>query len=148
MAEPLQSYDVTIDAGIDACVEVLLDFPRYPEWSSPILEAEVLTTDDAGRGHHVAFSLDMRIRTIRYTLAYEYELPTCVRWHLVEGDVTNIVGSYSLEESGDGVRATCQQEIDIGFWVPGPIRRIAERQALRDSVIEFKAEVERRSASA
>jgi len=148
MAEALQSYEVTIDAGIDLCLEVLLDFARYPEWSSPILEAEVLTTDEAGRGHHVAFSLDMRIRTIRYTLAYEYELPTRVRWQLVDGDVANVVGSYLLEETAGGVRATCQQEIDIGFWVPGPIRRIAERQALRDSVIEFKTEVERRAANA
>jgi hypothetical protein len=35
--------------------------------------------------------------------------------------------------------------VDVGFWIPGPLRRIFERQALRESVLEFKAEAERRA---
>ena len=89
----------------------------------------------------------MRIRTIRYTLAYEYRLPQLVRWHLAEGDLANVAGSYEFETNDEEVLATCRQEIDLGFWVPGPIRRIGERQALRDSVLEFKKEVERRRAA-
>lgn len=146
MAEALQTYDVVVDAGIEACLEVLLDFAHYPDWSSPILEAEVLSHDDAGRGHHVSFALDMRIRTIRYTLAYDYPGPSRLEWRLVDGDLSGVEGSYELEERDGGVHATCRQQIDLGFWVPGPIRRIAERQALRDSVLEFKAEAERRHA--
>ena len=146
MAEALQTYDVVIDAGIEACLEVLLDFERYPDWSSPILEAEVLSRDDEGRGHHVSFALDMRIRTIRYTLAYEYtrasEDTARLSWGLVEGDLSAVEGSYDLQAEPGGIRATCRQQIDLGFWVPGPIRRIAERQALRDSVLEFKGAVE------
>ncbi len=127
---------------------MLLDFERYPEWSSPILEAIVVTRDDAGRGEHVAFALDMRIRTIRYTLAYAYDLPTRISWSLVDGDLQAVDGAYALQDREDSVVATCEQEIDLGFWVPGPIRRIAERQGLRDSVLEFKSEVERRRAQA
>ena len=147
MAEALQSYDVIIDADVDSCIDVLLDFERYPEWSSPIVEATVLRRDEAGRGEHVEFALDMRIRTIRYTLAYTFDLPRRISWTLAGGDLAGVEGSYDLETTGDGVHATCRQQIDVGFWVPGPIRRMAERQALRDSVLEFKAEVERRSAA-
>lgn len=32
-----------------------------------------------------------------------------------------------------------------GFWLPGPIRRMAESSALQQSVNDFKAEVERRA---
>lgn len=147
MAEAPQSYDVSICAGIDACLDVLLDFESYPEWSSPILETEVLSRDEEGRAQRVSFSLDMRIRTIRYTLEYTYSLPGRISWTLAEGDLANVVGSYDLDVREDVVHATCRQEIDLGFWVPGTIRRIAERQALRDSVLEFKTEVERRSTA-
>ncbi len=147
MAESIQSYDAKIDANIESCIDVLLDFEHYPAWSSPILDAEILTRDKSGRGEHVKFSLDMRIRTIRYTLAYAFQLPRAITWTLVDGDLSSVNGSYQLDQIPGGVRATCRQEIDIGFWVPGPIRRIAERQALRDSVLEFKAEAERRNTA-
>jgi len=149
MAEAEQSYEVSIAADVEDCIDVLLDFERYPEWSSPILAARIETRDDAGRGHHVSFDLDMRIRTIRYTLAYSYDLPLHLAWKLVTGDLHDVEGSYQLQPERPGrVRASCRQRIDLGFWVPGPIRRMAERQALRDSVLEFKAEVERRRAAA
>jgi hypothetical protein len=88
----------------------------------------------------------MRIRTIHYTLDYSYDLPARAFWKLFEGDLTDVAGSYHFEAlSADRTRATCTQAIDTGFWLPGPLRRMAERQALRDSVLEFKAEVERRA---
>lgn len=148
MAEADQTYDVTIDADVQTCVDTLLDFERYPEWSSPIVEATIETRDEAGQAHHVAFALDMRIRTIRYTLAYEYDLPSRISWKLVGGDLNDVEGSYLLEaRDKGGVHATCRQNIDLGFWVPGPIRRMAERQALRDSVLEFKTAAEARRAA-
>jgi hypothetical protein len=144
MAEAQQSHSLEIDASIERCVEVLLDFERYPEWSGPISEARVLERDDEGRGRHVAFSLDMKIRTVRYTLAYEYELPEHATWSLVEGDVAGVVGEYRFERLGPkGTRATCSQAVDLGFWVPGPLRRVFEKQALRDSVEDFKRAAER-----
>ncbi|MDG2307369.1 MAG: SRPBCC family protein [Candidatus Binatia bacterium] len=145
MAEAPQEYEVEIAANIDGCIEVLTDFEQYPVWSSPILEAKILTQHPDGRAHHVGFALDMRIRTLRYTLAYEYDLPSQISWSLLEGDLTNVSGSYRLEGTPQGhVIATCRQEIDLGFWVPGAIRRMAERQALRDSVLEFKTQAEQK----
>ena len=148
MSVSSQSESVEIDAPREVCAEVLLDFERYPEWSGPITEARVLERDGDGRARRVAFALDMRIRTVRYTLEYAYDLPECARWHLVEGDLAAVDGRYELEELGPGrTRATCTQAVDLGFWVPGPIRRLIEGQALRSSVAEFKAEAERRARS-
>jgi polyketide cyclase/dehydrase/lipid transport protein len=148
MPDAEQSFSTDIDAPIESCVEVLLDFAHYPDWSSPITKCRVLSTDDRGRGERVEFELDMKLKTIRYVLEYAYDLPHRATWKLAEGDVSSVQGSYEFQPL-DGKRstATCSQAIDLGFWVPGPLRRMFERQALRDSVLEFKAEAERRAAS-
>jgi hypothetical protein len=149
MSGDSQSFSVEVEAGMSVCVSVLLDFPRYPNWSGPIQSCRVLEVDAAGRGRIVEFVLDVKIRSVRYVLEYAYDLggddkPSSATWSLVEGDVAGIAGSYRFESLGKGrSRATCSQTVDLGFWIPGPLRRIFERQALRDSVMEFKAEAER-----
>lgn len=146
MAEAEQSFTTEIDTSIDDCCAVLLDFDRYPQWSGPTTAARILERDADGRARRVEMTLDMKIRNVRYVLEYTYELPERARWRLVEGDVAGIEGSYTFERIDDTrTRATCRQAVDLGFWVPGPLRRLIERQALRDSVLEFKGEAERRA---
>ncbi len=148
MADAEQTYETIIDADRKTCAEVLLDFESYPTWSGPIVEAEILTRDDAGRGLRVAFGLDMKIRTIRDTHEYRYCVPEANQRSLVGGDVSNVEGSYVLDAlSDEQTRAICHQSIELGFWVPGPLRRMAERQALRESVLEFATEAVRRAAA-
>ena len=146
MADAEQTQSVEVDADVEHCVAVLLDFERYPAWSGPIAATRVLERDAEGRARDVEFELDMKIRTLRYVLRYEYELPARATWSLIDGDLRAVHGSYEFEPLGNGrTRATCSQAVDLGFWIPGPIRRVFERQALRDSVDEFKAEAERRA---
>lgn len=149
MADTEQSFATDVRGSIAACMAVLVDFAAYPRWSGPIQTARIVECHPDGRGRLVEFTLDMRIRTIRYVLEYTYGADPGADWRLVEGDLAGVTGSYRFVEVTSGLtRATCRQEIDLGFWVPGPIRRLAEQQALRDSVLEFKAEVERRSTGA
>ncbi|MBM4243093.1 MAG: hypothetical protein FJ148_04665 [Deltaproteobacteria bacterium] len=146
MAEADQSFTTDVDASIDICCAVLLDFDRYPQWSGPMTGVRVLERDAEGRARQVEMTLDMKIRNVRYVLEYTYDLPARAHWRLVEGDVSGIDGSYTFERIDDAhTRVTCRQTVDLGFWVPGPLRRLIERQALRDSVLEFKGEAERRS---
>ncbi len=103
-----------------------------------------LEREDDGRARTVAFALNAKIRTVRYTLAYSLEAPSTLRWTLVEGDLAAVEGSYVLSSRGPGqTHAVCTQSVDPGFWLPGPLRRFAERQALQDSVEEFRVEAER-----
>ena len=124
---------------------MLTDFEAYPQWSSVIRKCRVLETHPDGLAKRVEFILDMRIKTIRYVLDYTYDPPRGATWHLVEGDVREVEGSYRFEDTPTGVTATCTQAVDLGFWVPGFIRSLAEAKALRDSVEEFKRAVETRS---
>ena len=148
MAETRQSFTTEIDASPEECFATILDFAAYPSWSSVIVEASVREFDAEGTPRIVEFALDMTIKTIRYVLEYTATPPHQLDWRLVEGDVAGVEGSYRFEAAGGKTRTTCEQAVDLGFWVPGPIRRIAEQKALKDSVLEFKAEVEKRKKAA
>jgi hypothetical protein len=88
----------------------------------------------------------MTIKTIRYVLEYSYDPPNGADWHLVEGDLNGVEGSYRFEEGPGGWRTTCSQAFDLGFWVRGFIRSSFEQRALQESVEEFRRAVEAISA--
>ncbi len=141
-----QTCTVTIDATPEQCFEVITDFPSYPKWNAALTSATV-EKESRGLAVLVAFELDARVKTIRYVLEYRYKRPRELTWQSVAGDVESISGSYRLKKVGSNqTEATCNQKIDLGFWLPGPLRRLAEATALEQSVGEFKAEVERRVA--
>jgi hypothetical protein len=142
-----QSYSTRIAAPMAECFAVLTDFAAYPQWSGPVRECRVLDRHPDGLARRVAFALDFTLKTVRYVLEYAYDAPRGARWHLVEGDLKAVEGSYRFVETGDHTEATCSQAVDIGFWVPGPLRRPFEQKALRDSVEEFKRAVEARAAN-
>ena len=143
MGEYTQSYATEIAATVEDCFRVLVDFERYPDWASPITVCRVVDRYPDGLARRVEFQLDMTIKTLRYVLEYEYQQPHGATWHLVEGDVAGVDGDYHFEPSGAGTRATCNQAIDVGFWVPGFLRKTFEAKALQDSVEEFRVAVER-----
>jgi uncharacterized membrane protein len=139
-----QEVALEIAAGAGDCFTVILDFEHYPQWSSAVTDARVLERDRDGVGKIVEFVADMKIRSVRYVLEYAYKKPAELTWHSLEGDVESIEGRYTFRAlAPDRTMATCRQEIRLGFWVPGPLRKLAERTALKQSVSEFKDAVER-----
>lgn len=148
MADVQQSFTTPIEAPADLCYTAIADFEAYPSWSSPINTIEVLDRHADGLARRVEFALDMKLRTVRYVLEYTWSPPHHLSWTYVEGDVENIVGSYVFEPLDAGrTNATCSQAVSLGFWVPGILRRTLEATALRQSVLEFKAEAERRAVN-
>jgi ribosome-associated toxin RatA of RatAB toxin-antitoxin module len=140
-----QTHGEVVNAPTRACFDAIVDFERYPDWFSGITAAEILEADPAAGRWTVRYELNMVIKTISYTLAYEADPPNLVRWKMIEGDLNAIEGSYTLESlEADVTDATCTQSIDIGFWIPGPIKRTFEKTALVDSVRELKQAVEAR----
>jgi ribosome-associated toxin RatA of RatAB toxin-antitoxin module len=136
-----QWHTEVVQAPLGVCFDTIVDFERYPEWFSGITDARILERGE--RTWTVRYELNMLVKTITYTLAYTSTGPTNLEWKFVEGDVNDIVGKYTLTELEPGiVEAECMQSIDIGFWIPGPIKRGFEKNALHDSVREFKAAAE------
>lgn len=145
MADYRQTYSTSVAGTPEQCFAVLVDFERYPEWSSPVTSCRILSRGEDGLPKEVAFELDMTLKTLRYTLAYRFDPPHGGDWSLVAGDVSGVEGSYRFTPEGARTTATCTQAIDVGFWVPGFLKRTFEHKALADSVEEFRRAVEARA---
>jgi len=138
-----QEFATEVAASVAHCFATITAFEQYPQWFSGIERAAVLERHADGYGKRVDFSINLTIRSIRYVLAYQYEKPTRLTWRSVDGDVESVEGSYRFEKlAPQRTRVTCRQAISLGFWIPGPIRRLLERNALEQSVREFKAAAE------
>jgi uncharacterized membrane protein len=147
MADVQQSFSTPIEAPADLCYAAIADFEAYPSWSSPITQIAVLDRHPDGLARRVEFFLDMKLRTVRYILEYTWSPPHRLDWTYGGGDLEDIVGSYVFEPlDAQRTNATCSQAVALGFWLPGILRRTLEATALRQSVLEFKAEAERRAA--
>ena len=139
-----QEVSVEVAAPQLDCFTAIVDFEHYPEWSGQVTRTRVLEYDAAGVGRVVEFFVDAKVKTIRYVLEYTYRKPSQLAWHSIDGDVESIEGIYRFRKLGPNrTEATCRQEISLGFWLPGPLRRLAERTALAQSVAEFKDYAER-----
>lgn len=149
MADVQQSFTTPIAAPLAVCYAAIADFESYPSWSPQITHIAVLDRHPDGRARQVEFEVDMKLRTVRYVLEYTWLPPDRLTWKMAEGDLADIEGSYSFEADGpERTNATCTQAISLGFWVPSVILRPIEQTALRQSVLEFKAEAERIAGSA
>ena len=142
-----QEVKVEIGASQADCFAAILDFERYPEWSSAVSRARIIERDAAGIGKVVEFHIDAKVKTIRYVLEYKHKKPNQLTWRSIDGDIELVEGAYRFRKLGaDRTEAACHQQITLGFWLPGPLRRLAERTALAQSVNEFKAYVEKLQA--
>ena len=139
-----QEFTTEVAASVEQCFATITTFEQYPRRFGPILRTEVLERYPDGLAKRVELTIDMKVKSIRYVLAYAYEPPTRLTWVSVAGDVESIEGGYRFEKINSKLtRVTCRQVVALGFWVPGLIRNTLERQALQQSVLEFKAAAER-----
>jgi ribosome-associated toxin RatA of RatAB toxin-antitoxin module len=143
-----QSHSEVVNAPVEVCFDTVVDFARYPEWFSAISSARIIETNSENGQWKVAYELDMVIKTIAYTLAYKGNRPGCLEWKLAEGDIKDVEGSYVFSALEPRLtEARCTQTVDLGFWIPGLIKRGFERSALADSVAELKAAAEARAGA-
>jgi len=123
--------------------DVATEFEKYPEWNPNIKEVEVKATGADGLATEVWYKVDAKIKTLTYTLAYDYSgAPGSFSWDLKEGEVKKLSGSYSFDEFDDVTEVAYEIEIDPGFPVPGFLRKQAEKQIVRGALDDLKKRVE------
>ena len=132
-----------IDAPLQKCWDVALDFERYPEWAKDVKEAVIRGRDEQGRASLVEFRASALGRSTRYTLKYDYaDAPNRLSWHLVDGDIMrSIDGAYSFVEVDGGTQVFYEIEIELVIPLPGFVKRRAEQRIL-DTVKELKTRAE------
>ncbi len=134
---------IVIEERPQTCFAAFLDYESFPEWQRAVKGVDVLSRDNEGRGKEVAFEIDARVKTVRYTLDYGYEEPHLITWRYVEGDVRDVEGEFVLEDQGDGTTlATYALRIDPGVWLPGRVANMLNEHVMQGAVEDLKSRVE------
>lgn len=136
----IAAYSEIVEAEQQKIVDTLLDFARYPEWQSGVLACTVKERDEHGRGVLVELQVDAKVRKIRYTSRYWYDLQNGeLGFDLVEGDLKECTGRYRLEAQGDGTtKVSIDIATEIGFYLPGPVMRLIRDQWLKATMRDLR----------
>ena len=139
MSEDSTGLTDVIGAPPDKIIEALTDFEALPEWQASVLECEVLERDAEGRGSLVRMKVDAKIRKVDYIVRYAYDLPTSLSWEQVSGDLKENTGTYTFAPREDGsTDVTVDIVAEVGFFVPGPMKKLIREQSLKNSLRELK----------
>ena len=138
---------IEIEGSPQRCFDALADYESFPDWQRAVKGVDVLSRDADGRGKEVEFEIDAKVKTVRYTLQYDYEEPHLITWRYIEGDVRDVDGEFVLEDQGDETTlATYSLRIDPGVWLPGRVANMLNEHVMQGAVEDLKARVERTAA--
>jgi ribosome-associated toxin RatA of RatAB toxin-antitoxin module len=137
----------TIEAPIARVFEVAADVEGSPRWQPQIKRADCAERDGEGNQVLVDTVTDGKVRDLRSRLRFSYDEPTSIRWDQEEGDLSEVTGSWALEDLGDGtVRATYALSVDfgrmLGMVIRGPVVDLLRKQMVDTMPAKLKAFVE------
>jgi uncharacterized membrane protein len=132
-----------IKAPADKIIDALTDFDTFPSWQAAVVECEVLERDSDGRGSRIRMKVDAKIRKVDYIVRYSYDLPNGFAWEQESGDLKENTGKYTFRPRDDGgTDVTVDIVAEVGFFVPGPMKKLIREQSLKNSLRELKKRVE------
>lgn len=145
MAEQTTS-SISIDATPAEVMAVIADLEAYPEWTASVKQVDILTVydDETERPAEARFVLDAGAIKDTYTLSYEWDDDSEVRWTLVEGGLLKAMdGSYRLSPVGEhSTEVTYQLSVEIAIPLLGLMKRKAEKVIIDTALKELKKRVE------
>jgi uncharacterized membrane protein len=136
---------IVVDASSDKVMDVIADFPAYPDWVSAAKSVEVLESAPSGRAERVRFVLDAGMVKDTYELEYDWsDDGKSVAWHLVSGEMQKSqVGSYTLVDNADGTTdVSYELTVDLAIPMIGLFKRKAEKVITDTALKELKKRVE------
>lgn len=143
MAEKTSS-SITIEAPAARIMEVIADFPAYPEWAQGMQVAQVTSEYPDGRAEEVYFEIEATPIKDAYSLRYDWQGDDRVDWTLVDGRMLKkLDGSYILEpESDTRTQVTYQLTAELGIPMIGMLKRKAEKVIIDTALKGLKKRVE------
>lgn len=134
------SSSADIEAPLERVWEAVADVESAPDWQGGMEDLETLERDGEGRPGLVETKADAKVTTVTTRVRFAYEPPTRLSWSQEKGDLKSLVGSWELEDLGDGrTRATYSLEGDTGR-VLGMVIRGPVEDRLRDMLVNARAD--------
>jgi ribosome-associated toxin RatA of RatAB toxin-antitoxin module len=143
MAEQTTS-SIVVNAEPAEIMAVIADFDAYPQWAQGVKKADVVKQGSAGRADQVYFELDASPIKDQYTLEYDWDGDSSVRWWLVEGKMLKgMDGTYELDARGGGsTEVTYRLAVEISIPMIGMLKRKAEKVIIDTALKGLKKRVE------
>jgi carbon monoxide dehydrogenase subunit G len=141
------SSSTEIDAPLEKVWKAVEDVEAAPDWQGGMKDLHALEHDDEGRPTLVETEADAKVTTVKAKVRFSYDGPTRLSWEQEKGDLKSLVGSWELEDLGDGrTRATYSLEGDtgrvLGMLVRGPVEDKIRDLLVNERANELKAYVE------
>jgi coenzyme Q-binding protein COQ10 len=136
------SKSIVINVPPDKLFDVITDYAKYPEFLPEVKKVTV----DSGQGlvKDVTYTVDIKAKTINYTLRHGGERPKKVTWTMTKGEMMKgNDGSWSLKEVPGGTEATYSIDLKLSSLVPGFIEKALAEQSLPSLLANFKARAEK-----
>ena len=136
-----------IDAPIEQVWKAIEAVEKAPDWQGGMKDLHVLETDSDGRPALVETEADAKVTTVKTKVRFAYDGPTRLSWRQEKGDLKSMVGSWDLEDLGNGrTRATYALEGDtgrvLGMLIRGPVEGKIRSMLVDARADELKAYVE------
>ena len=136
-----------IGAPLDEVWKLVEDIELAPEWQGGLNSLTPLERDEHGRGTRCEVGADIKVKTIKTIVRFDYDGPRRLSWTQEKGDLKAVDGSWELEDLGDGrTRATYSIEVDfgrvLGMMVKGPIEGAIRQLLVAARAGELKGRVE------
>ncbi|WP_106398373.1 SRPBCC family protein [Actinocorallia populi] len=139
------SSSITIKADKAAIMEVIADYPSYPDWADGIKSAQVLSAHPDGRPELVRMTLASGPISDTYTVRCHWSGDDELRWDLAEAGavVSGMNGSYTLTGVGGGTEVVYELAVDVKIPMIGMFRRKAEKIIIDAALKGLKRQVEK-----
>jgi len=140
-----------VHAAPARCLDVVLDFERYPEWAHALKEVEVVARDPEGRPLDVRFRAAAFGHSTSYLLRYDYsEAPRKLAWVLVESDVCRKLDGYyefrPVEGDPNQTEVFYLLEAELVVPLPAFIKRRTELKIVHTALKDLRSRIEQQAA--
>lgn len=138
------TQSIVIDADAETIMEVISDFPAYPQWAGAVKLCEVTQEDENGWAEQVHFKIDAGVLKDDYVLEYDWSAyPDAVSWTLVKGQMQKAQqGTYAMSPSGTSTKVTYTLSVDLSIPMLGMMKRKAEKVIMDTALKDLKRRVE------
>jgi uncharacterized membrane protein len=138
MAKLSDSASTDIDAPIDAVWPIVQDVTGWPAWQGTLGALDILESDADGRASLCAVEFDAKVTKIKMTLSCAYSPPSRMTFARVSGDLSDLSGSWALQDLGDGrTKATYQLDVNPGR-VLGFLLNAERLGKLRETLVDVR----------
>jgi ribosome-associated toxin RatA of RatAB toxin-antitoxin module len=138
---------IEVAAPMAKVMAVIADLPAYPQWTSEVKRAEVLSVDpDTGLPARVRLSVDAGAVRDQQILEYSFDGDRAVHWTLVEGEMLRALdGSYVLTSvPGAQEHTAVEYTLTVNSKIPlfGMMKKKMEKVIIDRALAGLKKRVE------